>query len=108
MAQVLPARPNFDWLKKTAKRRLAHLRAMIVRTPSLLAARMTRNQHRRTPLHHAAAKNRPRTVRLLLELGADANATDASAATALTTAAQENADVAIINDLLAGEQGSTS
>jgi ankyrin repeat protein len=74
---------------------------MIARRPSLLEARMTRNQHRRTPLHHAAAKNRARVVQLLLELGADPNATDATGATALTTASQENADVVIINDLLA-------
>ena len=77
------------------------LRAMIARDPLLLGARMTRNQHRRTPLHHAAAKNRPRIVRLLLELGADPNATDATGATALTTASQEQADQAIISALLA-------
>jgi ankyrin repeat protein len=62
---------------------------------------MTRNQHRRTPLHHAAAKNRLRSVQLLLELGADPNATDATGATALTTASQENADPAILSLLLA-------
>jgi len=77
------------------------LRAMIARDPLLLAARMTRNQHRRTPLHHAAAKNRPRMVQLLLELGADPNATDATGATALTTASQEQADQTIISALLA-------
>jgi ankyrin repeat protein len=74
---------------------------MIAREPSLLAARMTRNHHRRTPLHHAAARNRTGIVRLLLMLGADANATDATGATALTTASQENADAAILDDLLA-------
>jgi ankyrin repeat protein len=67
----------------------------------LLAARMTRNHHRRTPLHHAAAKNRPAIVQLLLELGADPNAADATGVTALTTAAQENADPAIAAALLA-------
>jgi hypothetical protein len=81
--------------------RVDDVRAMIARQPSLLEARMTRNQHRRTPLHHAAAKNRARIVQFLLELGADPNATDATGATALTTASQENADVVIINDLLA-------
>ena len=81
--------------------RVDDVRAMIARQPSLLEARMTRNQHRRTPLHHAAAKNRARIVQLLLELGADPNATDATGATALTTASQENADIVIINDLLA-------
>ncbi|MGQ0684658.1 ankyrin repeat domain-containing protein [Bradyrhizobium sp.] len=72
------------------------LREMIARDPALLSARMSRNQHRRTPLHHAAAKNRLRMVQLLLELGADPNAPDATGATALTTASQERADPAII------------
>jgi ankyrin repeat protein len=77
------------------------VRAMLVRDPTLLLARMTRNQHRRTPLHHAAAKNRVRIVQLLLDLGADPNATDATGATALTTASQENSDPAIASVLLA-------
>jgi ankyrin repeat protein len=64
--------------------------------PGLLSARMTRNQHRRTALHHAAAKNRPQIVALLLELGADPNAVDATGATALTTAAQEDSDPGIV------------
>ena len=72
------------------------LREMIATDPALLSARMSRNQHRRTPLHHAAAKNRLRMVQLLLELGADPNATDATGATATTTASQEHADPAII------------
>ena len=41
------------------------------------------NEHHRTALHHAAAKNRPQMVRLLLDLGADPNATDATGATPL-------------------------
>jgi ankyrin repeat protein len=77
------------------------VRAMITRDRELLAARMTRNHHRRTPLHHAAARNRLVIVQLLLELGADPHATDATSATALTTAAQENADPAIASALLA-------
>jgi ankyrin repeat protein len=81
--------------------RAEDVRAMIAREPSLLAARMSRNQHRRTPLHHAAAKNRARIVRLLLEPGADPNATDATGATALTTASQENAGTELIDALLA-------
>ena len=77
------------------------VRAMVVRDPALLAARMTRGHHRRTPLHHAAARNRLAIVQLLLELGADPNATDATGATALTTAVQEKADPAIASALLA-------
>ena len=72
------------------------VRHFVARDPSLLSARMSRNHHRRTALHHAAAKNRPNMVRLLLDLGADPNATDATGATPLTTASQENADVAVV------------
>lgn len=71
------------------------LRALVAQNPALLTARMSRNEHRRTPLHHAAARSRIRMVRLLLELGADPNATDATGATPLTTAAGEHAEAAI-------------
>jgi ankyrin repeat protein len=81
--------------------RVDDVRTMIVPQPSLLGARMTRNHHRRTPLHHAAARNRARIVRLLIEPGADPDATDATGATALTTASQENAGADVINELLA-------
>jgi ankyrin repeat protein len=77
------------------------VRNLVMREPSLLNARMSRNQRRRTPLHHAAAKNRPGMVRLLLALGADPNATDATGATPLTTAAQESAEASIVSTLLA-------
>lgn len=76
------------------------LREMIGQDPALLTARMSRNQHRRTPLHHAAAKNRPRMVSLLLELGADPHATDATGATALATAAAEHAGQDVVSLLL--------
>ena len=81
--------------------RVDDVRSMIIRNRALLTARMTRNHHRRTPLHHAAAKNRRAIVQLLLELGADPNAAEATGVTALTTAAQENADPAIAAALLA-------
>jgi ankyrin repeat protein len=81
--------------------RIDDVRAILVHSPALLAARMTRNHHRRTPLHHAAARNRLAIVQLLLKLGADPHATDATGATALTTASQENADPAIVTALLA-------
>jgi ankyrin repeat protein len=76
------------------------VRAMIASQPLLLEARMTRNQHRRTALHHAAAKNRPLIVRLLIDLGADPNATDATGVTPLTTASQEGAEPAIVEMLV--------
>jgi len=52
---------------------------------------MSRNELGRTPLHHAAAMNRPAMVRLLLELGADARATDDVGRSALTVAAASKA-----------------
>ena len=75
------------------------VRSMIARDPSLLSARMSRNEHHRTPLHHAAAMNRPNIVRLLLDLGADPNATNAIGATPLSTAAQEGADASLVSKL---------
>jgi ankyrin repeat protein len=75
--------------------RVDEVQNFVARDPSLLGARMSRSEHHRSPLHHAAAKNRPKIVRLLLDLGADPNATDAIGATALTTAAQENTDPAV-------------
>src|ERR1700722_9041517 len=72
------------------------LRAMVVKNRSLLPARMTRNQHRCTPLAHAVRKNRLRIVQLLLELGVDPNARDATDATALTTASEVGADPGIV------------
>jgi ankyrin repeat protein len=77
------------------------VRGFIARDPSLVRARMSRSELHRTPLHHAAAKNRPRMVRLLLDLGADPNASDAVGMTALTAASQEHADPAIVTLLLA-------
>jgi ankyrin repeat protein len=75
------------------------VRKFITHDPSLLRARMSRNEHYRTPLHHAAAKNRPRIVQLLLNLGADANATDANGTTALGTSSREHADPTIVTML---------
>jgi ankyrin repeat protein len=75
------------------------VRRMIARDPSLLSARMSRNEHHRTPLHHAAAKNRTGMVRLLLDMGADPHATNATGATPLTTAAQEGADASLVSML---------
>src|SRR5205085_8891462 len=61
---------------------------------------MSRNEHHRTPLHHAAAKNRSYMVRLLIDLGADPNGRDAVGATPLTTASQEGADERLMAMLL--------
>src|SRR2546422_107252 len=50
------------------------VRRFVQDDPSALAARMSRNEHYRTPLHHAAAVNRPDMVRVLIERGVDVNA----------------------------------
>jgi Ankyrin repeats (3 copies)/Ankyrin repeat len=76
--------------------RADEVRRLVQGDPALLTARMSRNEHRRTPLHHAAAVNRPDIVRLLLELGAAVDATDDAGGTPLSTAAREHADPAII------------
>jgi ankyrin repeat protein len=91
---------KLDLWSAIALDRADEVRNFVAREPSLLSARMSRNEHHRTPLHHAAARNRPKMLRLLLDLGADANATDATGATPLTTASQEDADPAIITMLL--------
>jgi ankyrin repeat protein len=80
--------------------RTEEVRAFIETDPSLLAARMSRSEHRRTPLHHAASRNQLEAVRLLLQLGADVNAADLTGATALATAAQQGADQRIAGLLL--------
>jgi ankyrin repeat protein len=76
------------------------VRDFITAEAALLAARLSRSEHRRTPLHHAAGKNQPEVVRLLLQLGAEVNAADLTGATPLVTAAQENADQRIVAMLL--------
>jgi len=77
------------------------VRAFVRSAPSILSAPMSRNEHGRTPLHHAAAMNRPAMVHLLLELGANVHATDAAGRTALTVAAAEKADPSVL-ELLQG------
>jgi ankyrin repeat protein len=80
--------------------RVDDVRSFLKADPSLLAAHMSRSEHRRTPLHHAAAKNQPKAVQLLLDLGADANATDLTGGTPLVTAALEHADESVVSLLL--------
>jgi ankyrin repeat protein len=79
-----------------ALNRADDVRRFIQSEPALLTARMSRNEHEGSPLHHAAAVNRPDMVRLLIDLGADVNATDSTGGTPLTTAAREHADPSII------------
>jgi ankyrin repeat protein len=76
--------------------------AFIGADPAMLSANMSRSEHRRTPLHHATARNQPEVVRRLLDLGADIDATDLTGATPLVTATQEGADAVIPVLLQAG------
>jgi len=75
------------------------VRRFVKQDPAILSARSSRNDHHRTPLHHAAAVNRPAMVRLLLELGARVDAVDDAGRTALTVAAVEKADPSILTML---------
>jgi len=60
-AYLLSQGAKLDLWSAIALDRADDVRRLITGDPALLNARMTRNQHRRTPLHHAAAKNRPRS-----------------------------------------------
>src|SRR5258708_4834616 len=63
------------------------VRQLVRDDPKLLRVRkMSRFEHHRTPLHLAVLKNRPKMVKLLLELGADASAKDSRGYTPLSLA----------------------
>jgi ankyrin repeat protein len=98
-AYLLGAGARLNLWSAIALDRVDDVRRFITDDPTLLTARMSRSDHRRTPLHHAAAVNRSQMVGLLLELGADVHATDAAGGTALTTAAREGADPRILTVL---------
>jgi len=95
-AYLLSAGARLNIWSAIALDRADDVRAFVRRDPALLTARSSHNDHHRTVLHHAAAVNRPAMVRLLLELGAPTEATDATGATALTIAAVEHADPSIL------------
>jgi len=95
-AYLLQAGANLDIWSAIALGRAADVRAFVERDRSLLDARMSRNEHRRTPLHHAAVLERSEMVRLLIDLGADVNATDDTGATPLTASALEGGDPAVL------------
>jgi len=95
-AYLLGAAARLDVWSAIALGRADEVRLLVRDDPSVLRATMSRNEHRRTPLHHAAAMNRPDMVRVLLELGADPHAVDDTGGTPLTAAARAHADPAAI------------
>jgi len=62
------------------------VRRLVVADPAALGRTQSHNEDFRRPLHFAVHKNLPRMVTLLLELGADPTATDASGYTAVAYA----------------------
>ena len=60
----------------------AEVRRLAAADPAVLEKRMSRFENERRPVHFAVAQNRPEMVALLLELGADPDATDADGAPA--------------------------
>lgn len=81
------------------------VRRMIEADPSRLDARMSRFEHHRRPLHHAARCGRPEMVALLLELGADATQADDAGSTPMTYAAGASSHARQMIELLAAAGG---
>jgi ankyrin repeat protein len=68
------------------------VRRIVAADPSALNSRMSRNEDNRMPLHFAVQRNRPEMVALLLELGADPLAVDASGQPAASYATKPDTD----------------
>ena len=78
------------------------VRRIVAADPEALSRRMSRNEDHQQPLHFAVRKNRPDMVRLLLELGADPNATDGGDMPAITYAGSPNVGNAVVEALARG------
>ena len=78
------------------------VRRIVSDDPSALRQRMSRNEGGRLPLHHAVIMNRATMVRLLLELGADPNATDDAGADAMAYSARPDGSADIVLALTGG------
>lgn len=76
------------------------LAKLIADDPQIVAQRMSKFEHRRTPLHFAVLKNQADAVELLLRHGADPKATDDRGTTPLNEATVKT-DRRIVEELLA-------
>jgi ankyrin repeat protein len=89
------------------------VRRIVGNDPSTLNSRMSRNEDNRMPLHFAVLMNKPEMVTLLLELGADPLAVDASGQPAAAYASTPDADRRVMEkiraltsmELLSAERG---
>ncbi|MFL5508347.1 MAG: ankyrin repeat domain-containing protein, partial [Gemmatimonadaceae bacterium] len=68
------------------------IRQLVAEDPSQLLRAQSRNENFRLPLHFAVQKGLPRIAQLLLDLGADPQATDGSGFTAAAYATTPDAD----------------
>lgn len=80
------------------------VRRIVANDPSALSSRQSRNEDHQPPLHFAVRKNRPEMVALLLELGADPLATDASGYPAAAYATAPDVDRAVM-EMIRGRGG---
>jgi len=78
------------------------VRRLVAEEPDQLSRRMSRFEHRRTPLHFAVFKGQAEVVALLLELGADPNATDDLGKAPLTDASARTDDIIVERLVAAG------
>ena len=68
------------------------VRRIVAADPSVVNSRMSRNENNQMPLHYAVRQNRPQMVSLLLDLGADPLAVDASRMTVAAYATARDTD----------------
>ena len=77
------------------------VRRIVAADPSALNRRQSRNENNRTPLQFAVAMKRPDMVALLVELGADPLAVDASGQSAAAYATEPDTDRAVMEKIRA-------
>jgi ankyrin repeat protein len=77
------------------------VRRIVEERPGALASRMSRNEDNQGPLHFAVAKDQPEMVALLMELGADPLAVDASGHTAAAYATSADVDIPVMDAIRA-------